>query len=132
MKALINSIYLSSLYYMNSNNITMHKFGIENNYISMAMNSMLGKTNNTVKNVKINSTNAMVIDNNWGCILSVLSEIGGWIAVIAAAAVLLTNPVGWALLVAIATFGFGAFSVVKNVFSMTHTCPWPYGEAGMP
>ncbi len=56
------------MYYMNSNNITMHKFGIENNYISMAMNSMLSKTNNTVKSMNISETNAMVIDLNWGCI----------------------------------------------------------------
>ena len=79
MKALINSIYLSSLYYMNSNNITMHKFGIENNYISMAMNSMLGKTNNTVKNMEINSTNAMVVDYNWWCIVLITALVAGGI-----------------------------------------------------
>ena len=73
MKALINSIYLSSLYYMNSNNITMHKFGIENNYISMAMNSMLGKTNNTVKSMNISETNAMVIDSTFWCITAILA-----------------------------------------------------------
>ncbi len=76
MKTLINSLYLLSMYYMNSNNITMHKFGIENNYISMAMNTMLGKTNNTVKSMNVSETNAMVIDNTFYCILTILAFAG--------------------------------------------------------
>ncbi len=57
---------------MNSNNITMHKFGIENNYISMAMNAMLGKTNNTIKSMNISETNAVVIDANNDCIIGLV------------------------------------------------------------
>ncbi len=72
METLINSLYLLSMYYMNSNNITMHKFGIENNYISMAMNTMLGKTNNTVKSMNISETNAMTLDYSWQCISNIV------------------------------------------------------------
>ncbi len=31
----------------------MHKFGIENNYTSIAMNTMPSRTNNTVKSMNI-------------------------------------------------------------------------------
>ncbi len=69
------------MYYMNSNNITMHKFGIENNYISMAMNSMLSKTNNTVKSMNISETNAMVVDYNWWCIISIIAVIAAFVLI---------------------------------------------------
>ena len=75
MKNLINSLYLLSMYYMSSNNITMHKFGIENNYISMAMNTMLGKTNNTIKSMNVSETNAIVMDYTFNCILSIITII---------------------------------------------------------
>ena len=56
MKNLINTIELISLYYMNSNNNTLNKFGIEYSYIALAMNNMLKLTNNNIKNMEINKT----------------------------------------------------------------------------
>ena len=65
MKNLINSIKLISINYMFSTNNTMHKFGIGYSYITMAMGAMLKSTDNNVKNMEINQTNAIAIDWNW-------------------------------------------------------------------
>ncbi len=56
MKNLINSIELISFTYMNSNNNTLNKFGIEYSYIALAMNNILKLTNNNIKNMEINKT----------------------------------------------------------------------------
>ena len=72
MKNLINSIKLISINYMFSTNNTMHKFGIEYSYIATAMGTMLQPTDNNVKSMGINQTNAVAIDWNWGCINSIL------------------------------------------------------------
>ena len=123
MKTLINSLYLLSMYYMSSNNIIMHKFGIENNYISMAMNTMLGKTNNTVKSMNVSETNAMVIDNNWGCILY---AIGFIISVVLAVAAVYVLKDGFAAKpVAIATGSI--FTGILSYFGMDYSCNWPLG-----
>ena len=72
MKNLINSIKLISINYMFSTNNTMHKFGIEYSYIATAMGTMLQPTDNNVKSMGINQTNAVAIDwNYWGTILLV-------------------------------------------------------------
>ncbi len=90
---------------MNSNNITMHKFGIENNYISMAMNTMLGKTNNTVKSMNISETNVMVIDSNWNCIESLIGFVVGWVLLILGALTV--------------EFGVGAFVWLAGLFFLS-------------
>ncbi|MEM0133454.1 hypothetical protein [Acidiplasma sp.] len=56
MKNLINSMELISFTYMNSNNNTLNKFGIEYSYIALAMNNILKLTNNNIKNMEINKT----------------------------------------------------------------------------
>ena len=57
---------------MFSTNNTMHKFGIEYSYIATAMGTMLQPTDNNVKSMGINQTNAVAIDlNYWGTILLV-------------------------------------------------------------
>ena len=56
MKNLINSMELISFTYMNSNNNTLNKFGIEYSYIAIAMNNILKLTNNNIKNMEINKT----------------------------------------------------------------------------
>ncbi len=128
MKALINSIYLSSLYYMNSNNITMHKFGIENNYISMAMNSMLGKTNNTVKSMNISETNAVIIDSYWWCAMVLTGEILALISVVSffAAFIIGTDGAGITLLIALQYLGYGALiaSLGVSIYITVDHCNW--------
>ena len=89
----------------------MHKFGIENNYISMAMNSMLSKTNNTVKSMNISETNAMVIDLSWGCIQPLL-YIGGWAAFITATG-------GWGLILAFLLLE-GSWAAILYACNWTH------------
>jgi hypothetical protein len=54
-------------------NITLDKFGIEYSYIAMAMNSMLGFTNNHVKNINVKGTYGIVIDYSWLCIVAIIS-----------------------------------------------------------
>ncbi len=75
MKNLINSMELISFTYMNSHNNTLNKFGIEYSYIALAMNNMLKSTNNNIKNIEINKTLGIAIDNELNCILTILSEI---------------------------------------------------------
>ncbi len=89
MKTLINNIELISFSYMNSNNNTINKSGIEYNYIAIAMNNMLRFTDNNIKNININKTNAIAIDNNLVCdislvgsILAAILAIGGLFALI--------------------------------------------------
>ncbi|WP_287960019.1 hypothetical protein [Acidiplasma sp.] len=60
---------------MNSHNNTLNKFGIEYSYIALAMNNMLKSTNNNIKNININKTLGIAIDNELNCILTILSEI---------------------------------------------------------
>ena len=60
---------------MNINNNTLNKFGIEYSYIALAMNNMLKLTNNNIKNININKTLGIAIDNELNCILTILSEI---------------------------------------------------------
>ena len=62
---------------MFSTNNTMHKFGIEYSYIAMAMGNMLKSTDNSVKNMEINETNAIAIDWNWMCTVAVVGLIAG-------------------------------------------------------
>jgi len=57
---------------MNSNNNTIDKFGIEYNYIALAMNNMIGFTNNNVKDISINKTSSIVIDYSWLCIVGLV------------------------------------------------------------
>ncbi len=129
MKTLINSLYLLSMYYMNSNNITMHKFGIENNYISMAMNTMLGKTNNTVKSMNVSETNAVIVDLSYWYIISIIGVVISIVGIIAAVALLNTNPVGWVLDVEILGIAAAITSIIAFV-GMSHSCwninqnPW--------
>ncbi len=76
IKNLINSIELISLNYMNSNNNTLYKFGLEYSYIALVMNNMLKSTNNNIKNMEIDKTLGIAIDWNWNCINSVLVLAG--------------------------------------------------------
>ncbi len=99
MKTLINSIESISFGYMNSNS-TLNKFGIEYSYITTAMNSMLGFTNNNIKNMQINGTESIVIDYNLVCIFSFLGTV---LAVSSFELALLMflvfgGPVDWAIL----------------------------------
>ncbi len=73
MKTLINSIELISTNYMGSSNNTIHKFGMEYSYIATAMGNMLKDTNKNIKNIEINGTNAIAIDWNIWCDLSIVS-----------------------------------------------------------
>ncbi|WP_287961446.1 hypothetical protein [Acidiplasma sp.] len=91
IKNLINSMKLISLNYMNSNNNTLNKFGLEYSYIALAMNNMLKSTNNNIKNININKTIGIAIDYNQDCIIG-LVFLG--MAVVSVGA-------------GIATFGFG-------------------------
>ncbi len=114
---------------MNSNNITMHKFGIENNYISMAMNTMLGKTNNTVKSMNVSETNAVIVDLSYWYIISIIGVVISIVGIIAAVALLNTNPVGWVLDVEILGIAAAITSIIAFV-GMSHSCwninqnPW--------
>ena len=128
MKTLINSLYLLSMYYMNSNNITMHKFGIENNYISMAMNTMLGKTNNTVKSMNVSETNAVIIDSYWWCAIALIGEILALISVLSffATFIIETGGVGITLLIALQYLGYSTL-IASLGFSIYYTvdhCNW--------
>lgn len=61
MKILINNIELISFSYMNLNNNALDKFGIEYSYIVLAINNMLGFTNN-IKDITIDKTNTTDLD----------------------------------------------------------------------
>ncbi len=98
-------------------NYLRHKFGIENNYISMAMNIMLGKTNNTVKSMNVSETNAMVIDYNWNCILSLVVLVAFVIGII-----LFPIPLGLSvayLITAGVITGIGTFG---SIYESITTC----------
>ncbi len=123
MKTLIYSIDLILMYYMNSNNITMHKFGIENNYISMAMNSMLGKTNNTAKSMNISETNAMVIDSELWCIISIIAFIFAMSIVIASAAFVTVGTDGIGAPAMIWLVGYFG-TTIFGILSVGHACNW--------
>ncbi|ARD85491.1 hypothetical protein FAD_1647 [Ferroplasma acidiphilum] len=71
MKSLIGDVKLVAFNYMFSGNSTLNKFGIEYSYIAIAMNTMLGFTNNNVKNIVVDKTSAIAIDWSWGCIVSI-------------------------------------------------------------
>ena len=75
IKNLINSIELISLNYMDINNNTLYKFGLEYSYIALAMNNMLKSTNNNIKNMEIDKTVGIAIDDELNCILTILAEI---------------------------------------------------------
>ncbi len=104
MKTLINSIELISFGYMNSNNNTLNKFGIEYSYIAIAMNNMLSSTNNNIKNMQINGTYSILIDYNWGCIDSLIGAFGGATAfeVFLIVALLSSDPIGWVVIASLA------------------------------
>ncbi len=118
MKTLINNIKLISFNYMNSNNNTINKSGIEYSYIALAMNNMLGFTNNNVKNINIDKTNAIAIDWTSNCILAISGEI--------VAAILLGIGIatsGGALLIVIV--GLGAFGLMGGWMGTGYICGWP-------
>ncbi len=97
MKTLINNIELISFSYMNSNNNTLNKSGIECNYIATAMNNMSGFTDNNIKNMEINKTNAIAIDWNWFNIGGIfLSGSGFEIALVVF--LVFGGPVVWVIL----------------------------------
>lgn len=52
---------------MLSTNNTEHKFGIKYSYIAIAMNDTLKLINNKIKNIEINKTVGIAIDDNWLC-----------------------------------------------------------------
>ncbi len=118
MKTLINNIGLISFNYMNSNNNTINKFGIEYSYIAMAMNNMLKLTNNNIKNITIDKTNAIAIDDNWACIDSVAAAFigGGWFEVSLVALLLASGPIGWVvfggLVVGMLLFGLAMDGII--------------------
>ena len=72
MKSLISDVKLVAFNYMFSGNSTLNKFGIEYSYIAMAMNSMLGFTNNHIKDINVNGTYGVVIDYSWLCIVAIV------------------------------------------------------------
>ena len=82
IKNLINTIELISLNYMNSNNNTLYKFGMEYSYIALAMNNMLKLTNNNIKNMEINKTIGIAIDWSTLCDFLVASLFMAVLAVI--------------------------------------------------
>ena len=111
------------MYYMNSNNITMHKFGIENNYISMAMNTMLGKTNNSVKSMNISETNAMMEDHNWHCILDIAVFIILIIGIIGGL-IFSGGSLSALLFTLIVVEGGGEFASSVALYYLPSTCHW--------
>ncbi len=125
MKTLINSIELISFGYMNSNNNTLNKFGIEYSYIATAMNSMLGFTNNNIKNMQINGTESILIDYNWNCIYRVI-ELGMLSFLLALSIISLVIATGgMALIFVIASyvaFGFSGFFEMTGTINMILAC----------
>ena len=98
LKNLINSIKLISINYMFSTNNTMHKFGIEYSYIAIAMGTMLKSTDNSVKNMEINQTNAIAIDWNWFNLADVFGS-GTAFEITLLAFLVFGGPVGLTILV---------------------------------
>ncbi|WP_201779309.1 hypothetical protein, partial [Acidiplasma aeolicum] len=130
MKNLINSMELISFTYMNSNNNTLNKFGIEYSYIALAMNNMLKSTNNNIKNMEINKTVGIAIDWGWMCDLSILLEVIAAIDLIgsATALVVATGGLAWPVFfVVVAVIG-----VMGGWISMGYTCDWPLGDPWFP
>ena len=81
---------------MNSNNKTINKFGMEYSYMVLSMNNMLKLTNNNIKNIEINKTVGVAIDNKWNCIINIIGFVSGSLAIATLVSVLLaTGPVGW-------------------------------------
>ncbi len=111
MKTLINNIELISFIYMNSNNNTINKFGIEYNYIAIAMNNMLKLTDNNIKNITINKTSAIAIDYNWWCLL----WITGYIAAIIFLALATIGTMDM-LIAALVALGYATLSVIHSCF----------------
>ncbi len=120
MKTLINSIELISMNYMGSSNSTMHKFGIEYGYIGLAMGNMLKNTNNNIKNIEINKTNAISIDANWWYVLALIGYIGAWIVQIISA---LGIPATLGLLAGAWLFSIFMLSTVV-LAGVAHACGW--------
>jgi len=115
MKTLINNIELISFSYMNSNNNTIDKFGIEYNYIALAMNNILGFTNNNIKNINIDKTNAIAIDWNWGNIIEIF---GGGIGfeVTLVAFLIFGGPVGITIFLLALTLGLLVDSLLQCIY----------------
>ena len=120
MKTLINSIELISFSYMNSNNNTLNKFGIEYSHIATAMNNMLGFVNKDIKNMEINGTNAIAIDYSFMCIYLIAITIGSAIgmAVSIASAIAsfgtVTPAAAWGFFITLNFFGLGIAGVATS------------------
>ncbi|WP_337860338.1 hypothetical protein [Ferroplasma sp.] len=109
---------------MNSNNATMHKFGIENSCIATAINTMLGKTNNTVKSINISETNAAIIDFNWNCIIAEVAFGASIFGLIGGVAVLNATPAGWVFDVGLALVITSAIGTIAGFTGMDSACNW--------
>jgi len=111
MKSLIGDVKLTSLDYKFSGNTTLGKFGIEYSYIAIAMNTMLGFTNNHVKNTIIDKTSAIAIDYNWWCLVWITGYI---IALIIVGLATVGTP--GALIAALIALGYATLSVIHSCF----------------
>ena len=123
MKNLINSIELISFTYMNSNNNTLNKFGIEYSYIALAMNNMLKSTNNNIENMEINKTIGIAIDDNWNCIISIIGFVFvGLLTIGVAAGITLgTDGIGTpAVIWLLSWFAYSTF----GVYGVATACGW--------
>jgi len=123
MKTLINNIELISFSYMNSNNNTINKFGIEYNYIALAMNNMLRFTNNNVKSVEINKTIGIAIDDNWNCIITLIGFVFIGSLIIAAAAGITIGKDGIGIFTVIRLLSWFAYSTF-GVYGVVTACKW--------
>jgi hypothetical protein len=85
----------------------------------MAMNSMLGFTNNHIKDMNVNGTNAVLIDWGYYCDLYIIVEIASIIDVIGAAALA-------AIFLVASVIG-----VIGGWMGMAHDCGWP-SQVGNP
>ena len=146
MKKLINNIQLVSTAYMNSNNnilekqliknnlglvlpghinsnSTVNKFGTEYSYIAIAMNTMLGFTNNHVKNINVNGNYGIVIDYNWNCIITLIGFVSIGILIIEAAGGITidTDAIGTpAIIWLLSSFVYST----SNMYGVATACGW--------
>ncbi len=108
---------------MNSNNKTINKFGMEYLYIVLSMNNMLKLTNNNIKNIEINKTVGVAIDNNWNCIINIISFVFVGLLTIAAAAGITIGTDGIGIFAVIWLLSWFAYSTF-GVYSVATACGW--------
>ena len=117
MKSLIGDVKLVALDYKFSGNSTLNKFGIEYSHIAMAMNSMLGFTNNHVKNINVNGTYSIILDFNWWCVLALSVFIASMLL-----AIIFPLALGASLIAIIAYGSLTGFVFTGALIGTLYTC----------